>query len=217
MEIGLIINNDDILDNLITKIKYYKFNSLYKNEIEFIITNLGIEYFNIPDIIYDNSNIIGKIFPIKEYTTEDIFWHGSYNKINDCKLKTPTFYSTDFLQSLGHLLVHTQTYSLNKPKTSLKSIIEFIPQLLEYYPLIYKYQPNQNINVLILDKTWDDDFRYIFRPEMLYNYLITNENIVEIILNFCNYKTINQIKNILELYEIINFLLELKKIYLMFY
>jgi len=211
IEIGLIINNDDILDNLITKIKYYKFNPLYKTEIEFIITNLGIEYFNIPNIIYDNSNIIGKIFSYKEYTTEDIFWHGSYNKVNDCKLKTPTFYSTDFLQSLGHLLVHTQTYSLNKPKTSLKSIIEFIPQVLEYYPLIYKYQPIQNINVLILDKTWDDDFRYIFRPEMLYNYLIKDENIVEIILNFCNYKTINQIKNILELYEIINFLLELKK------
>jgi len=178
IEKGLNINNNIILI-YITK---YDCKKLF-NYLD--IDNIN----NIDDLIIEEDIITEtKTFNIDTLNTEIILYHGSFNKINDFNINTPCFFSKDILQSLGHILIHSQVASLFKQSGRVYKN----KKILDYYPLIYKYKIKDDSKVLILDKTWDDDFKYIFRPNILYKYLITNENIIEIINTFCNNENISK-------------------------
>jgi len=181
---GFIINHNIILKYIV--------NHNFNNLIEYInIHNIDL----INDIIEDEIELPEKKFDINICSPENILYHGSFHKVNNFKLNTPCFYSMDILQSLGHLLIQSQSMSIYlQKKFRFKS--EQLKMILSYYPLIYKYTSVQNIKLLRLDNTWDDDFKYIYRPNILYKYLIELENKIEIINTFCDNKYLFKHENI---------------------
>jgi hypothetical protein len=112
-------------------------------------------------------------FDIKTIDETDVLYHGSYNKLIG-NLLSPSFYSQDMLQSIGHILgkLHYETRSLD--------------EISSCFPTIYNFKPKRKINLLKINKPHDNknSFDLLYVPKIIWKYLLERENYVDIFYNF---------------------------------
>jgi hypothetical protein len=141
-----------------------------------------------------------KSFEIIELKKGTILYHGTYNNIPDMPF-TPVFFSTDILQSLGHIILKFQkiNYLYNEYKSNItknktdKNIEEInknikginyrLNTISSCYPVIYNYSFNRSIKLLKMNDvhTYDNTFKKLFNVKILMKYIYENEKAYEII------------------------------------
>jgi hypothetical protein len=161
---------------------------IFKNAVEFlqfdIIDKVISKYADIK-ILLDNvelTTILKDLDNACNYYTEEyyddelntivikkdiIIYHGTTNKLNDNIVNSPSFYSTDILQSLGHILIN-------------KSLTTY------YYHMIYEFIIKSDIVVLNIEYPYDNKFNKLFNPKILLKYIKLKPNKINIIVGFIN-------------------------------
>jgi hypothetical protein len=117
---------------------------------------------------------------IQYFPTNTLFYHGSYNKING-KLFTPSYYSIDPLQSLGHLL-STSTKLIYSKEPSRNDL----DKISTCYPIIYTFTNKENLCLLHLLNVhkYDNTFGKILNKDIYKEYLNKNPDKILILQNF---------------------------------
>jgi hypothetical protein len=145
------------------KIKYFKYKEKYLN----LKKQLGGTHEN---------------FSIVSFESGTIFYHGSFNKITGT-LYSPAYYSTDPLQSIGHLLsTSTKIDNTSTSNTDLNKISTC-------YPIIYKYTVKSQIKLLKMivgSKSYSRSFEILLNRVILKKYLDLLTNKDTILNNFKN-------------------------------
>jgi hypothetical protein len=100
-------------------------------------------------------------FEIFTLDTTKILYHGTPHKL-DGPLKSPCFFSTDILQSIGHILVNYNVFNYTR-----------LNLLTSYFPTIHCFKPKSNINLLKINKPYifSKSFDLLFNTDVLVNIL----------------------------------------------
>jgi len=148
--------------------KYFMKKGYYKNKPE-----------NVQKGYFPNGNN----FEIVNFKGET-FYHGSFFKV-DHSLYTPTYYSKDILQSVGHVLIEfrkLQDAYNNQYRTLKKSL----SNVAKCFPLLYEFKTAKNISLLKINKPYDyeSSFDKLFEKDLLIKYVMESQNAPEIINEF---------------------------------
>ena len=124
---------------------------------------------------------------IHEIDINTTLYHGSFNKITG-KLNSPSYYSTDPLQSLGHLL-STSTKFTNKDFKDVNNttVIKDLSKIATCYPSIYNYINKDKIyllHLLVNSTNYDNTFGKIFNKNKIKELLLVNPEKINILNNF---------------------------------
>ena len=110
-----------------------------------------------------------------------ILYHATFNKVIG-KLYSPSYYSTDIMQSLGHLLSTSSKFD-NKGGFVVNDLIK----ISSCYPFIYKFSNSDQINLLKMNVgawSFDNTFGILLNKAIYKEYLDRQSNRIEIINNF---------------------------------
>ena len=128
-------------------------------------------------------------FSLTTHNPGDIIYHGTFNKVED-KLFSPSYFSMDILQSLGHVLSEFKNL-ISDNKLNIKKI----NTITSCFPFIYKFGFNKQINLLNINHPYDSSksFGILFNIFVLERYLEakTDKEYKEIVKTF-----ISKCKNI---------------------
>jgi hypothetical protein len=128
---------------------------------------------------------------IKEFNAGTLLYHGTFNQISG-KINSPGYYSTDPLQSLGHLLSTSTKLCSKDYKPDSEQLIKDLKKISTCYPQVYSYTLTTQIKLLHLlvgasVSNYNTTFGIIFNKDIIKAYLDDiPEKKINILKNFKN-------------------------------
>ena len=100
-----------------------------------------------------------------------IIYHGTYFKLSE-NVWAPAYYSTDILQSLGHILTKfdtLNTLNTKDEKSKNDDINKRLDSISNCFPLLYSYNVSKTVNLLKLinPSNFSDTFNKLFNKQEL--------------------------------------------------
>jgi len=122
-------------------------------------------------------------FEIYNLVQGTIIYHGTFFKLLDCQVWTPAFYSTDILQSLGHILTKFDVLNTKNDQGETKAVDKRLNDISNCFPLLYSYKVFQNVKLLKLinPSNFLDTFNILFNKEKLAAAIAATKMALEII------------------------------------
>lgn len=115
-------------------------------------------------------------------TNSNIF-HGTFNKVVG-NINPPAFYSTDPLQSIGHL-ISTASKMQNIEEYNEKDFLK----ISTCYPFIYIYKNTRPLKLLqmkVNQSAYNKTFEIIFNKTIIKKYLDKLDNKIDVLTSFFN-------------------------------
>ena len=127
---------------------------------------------------------INENFKIHTLTPSDILYHGTHFKLTG-KFFTPAYFSTDILQSFGHIL--TEYSKILKTDDRITQLIK-IDKISKCYPSLYVYKVNNYVKLLKMlnPNNFAISFGLLFNKDILSKYIFENASKDKIMITFIN-------------------------------
>ena len=110
----------------------------------------------------------GQAFEIYNLVQGTIIYHGTFFKLLDCQVWTPAFYSTDILQSLGHILTKFDVLNTKNDQGETKAVDKRLNDISNCFPLLYSYKVSRNVKLLkLINPSNFLTFKILFNKEKL--------------------------------------------------
>ena len=110
----------------------------------------------------------GQAFEIYNLVQGTIIYHGTFFKLLDCQVWTPAFYSTDILQSLGHILTKFDVLNTKNDQGETKEVDKRLNDISNCFPLLYEYKVSRNVKLLkLINPSNFLTFNILFNKEKL--------------------------------------------------